>query len=505
MPVNYKKINNLIESITTMDGVNWYDVLTMDKEIEDKLFTFQIYCVYELLVALQINNIILNGSDTGTGKTYVTAAVCKQGIIKNGVKKSLKPIIFCKKSLITYWKNVLSEFGIEAVAVINYELVTGNRVSDDFKYKDILKIDHMNSTPKRFKWSVKDDYCIVFDEVHECKNPNSLHGKLLLSTKNIGVKIMMLSATVSAMPKDFAIFGLMLGFYDTIKKGKSWVLGKMQEDKRSLVKVRTSSVNKEIYPHKGSRMDISELDDSFSKNNIVAMPYDLDSELVELFNSKYKLIQQSKLNKENKKSKTEFDNNNNINTNTDTDIEYETEKEVNKKSGKLIAEIQTARAELENYKVPMLTELAKEYVEEGFNVVIFVSFTNTIKKLATSLQTENILNGDTNQERREYLINAFQTNKINLLICNVKAGGNSISLHNKLGRPTVSLITSQISGIDLKQVLGRIYRAGVTGYVLQRLIYCVNTIEAELWNGVKEKIKFIDNMNGKELNIFSDE
>jgi len=483
MPVNYKKIDNLIESIVTMDNVNWYDILKLDEMTQNKLYVYQIYHLYELLISLQTNNIILNGSDTGTGKTYVTGALCKEAINStNNNKQKLKPIIFCRKPLITYWTNVLKEFDIEPVAVMNYETVTGNRNEENFKYKNVLEIDHMDTTPRRFKWKVRNDYCVIFDEVHRCKNKDSLHGKLLLSTKNLGIKIIMLSATVSATHKDFSIFGYMLGFYDNIRQGKAWVSGKIREDKSQLGRVRISAINKAIYPHKGSRMDISELDESFPKNNIIAMAYDLDESLVPEFDEKYKYI----CNLKNGKGATS-----NI-----------TQEKLNPKSGYILKEIIDARAELELYKATIFTELAKEYIEEGFNVVIFVNFNKTIDLLAKNLKTKNVLNGETSNNIKEKLIDDFQTNQINLLICNIKSAGESISLHNKLGKPIVSLISNQLSGIQLKQVLGRIYRAGLTSYVLQRIIYCSNTFEGVLWNQLKEKIKFIDNMNGKDLDIF---
>lgn len=505
MPVNYKKVDNLIESIVTMDNINWYDILKIDPQVEAKLFTFQVYCLYEMLIALVINkrNAILNGSDTGTGKTYVTAALCKEGIV-NGTKHSLKPIVFCRKSLITYWHNVLKEFGIEDSVVINYEMVTGNRKEENFKYKEVLTIDHMDSTANRFKWKVNEYHCIIFDEVHNCKNPNSLHGKLLLSTRNLKSKVVMLSATVSAMPKDFAIFGYMLGFYENIKQGKSWIAARVMEDKRSLIRVRNSSINRAIYPLKGSRMDITELDDSFPKNNIIAMAYDLEESIIKEFDAKYQYIKnlsngiKNKIVKKNSGKTSESSELGKSSESSNTKIENYNS------SADILKEITAARIELEFYKVNIFVELANEYIEEGFNVVIFVNFNKTIDLLAKNLKTKNVLNGSTPSQVKEKLINDFQTNQINLLICNVGAGGESISLHNKLGKPIVSLISTQISGIKLKQTLGRIYRAGLTGYVLQRIIYCANTYEAILWDKLKEKIKFINDMNGEELNIFDD-
>jgi len=482
MPINYNKVNNSFENIIDTNSIDLFKLFNLDKNVYDKLFTYQIYHLYELLVALRANDIIVNGSDAGTGKTFVTAALCKEAMNIKGVKISLKPIVFCKKQLITYWTNVLKSFDIEPVAVINYEMVTGNRNEENFKHKNILTIDHTDDTVNRFHWKVKSDYCIIFDEVHCCKNSKSLHGKLLLSTKNLGIKIIMLSATISSIPKDFYVFGYMLGFYNNVTKGKSWVKSRIEEDQRNLIKSNEKSLVKAIYPFKGSRMDINELDDTFSKNNIIAMGYDLDNDLVDSFNAKYNFISKSNVAKI-------------CHDDEICDVKDNTNKHI-------LSEITKARIDLELYKINILKELTKDYIKKGFNVVIFLNFNKTIDILSKKLNTKNIINGYTPNNVKEELCNNFQTNKINLLICNIKAGGESINLNNKLAKSTVSLITTNLSGIKLKQALGRIYRAGTYGYVLQKIIYYSNTYEEKLWNGLKDKIKFIDQMNGQDLDIF---
>jgi hypothetical protein len=90
-------------------------------------------------------------------------------------------------------------------------------------------------------------------------------------------------------------------------------------------------------------------------------------------------------------------------------------------------------------------------------------------------------------------------NKDNLIICNIKVGGQSISLHDKYGRPRVSLIVPSFSSIDLLQSLGRIHRAGSKSPALQRIIYCSNTCEEVISRRLNSKIEFLSKINDDDL------
>lgn len=473
MPIDKRKIDHLISSIIEIDNINWFEKLNLDAHIESKLFEYQIYHLYELLIALETSNVIINGSDTGTGKTYVTAALC--------AKTNLIPIVLCNKTLITYWHEVFKIFEVKPLFIINYEaIIEGKYLNPDDNSKKLIhcpwiKVNEYNNTYERFKWHIPPNAIVIFDEAHKCKNPKSLHGKLLMSIKNIKRKSMLLSATISAVPKDFYIFGYVLGFYDNLKVGKNWINGKIRQDAASLVKVTTNSISSALYPHKGSRMDITELGEVFPRNNIVAIACDLDESLINKFNADFEIIKEGTI---------------------------EMNKNKNNCNGEHLKRITTARMNLEIYKVDIFVEMAKEYIYEGYNVVIFVNFTKTIKLLASKLKTQNIINGETKLEQRELLIKNFQNNSINLLICNVEIGGESVSLHDIHGKPRVSLISSSFSGIKLKQIFGRIYRANLKTHALQRIIYCANTYEMEIYKKNKEKIAFINMMNDQELESF---
>ena len=66
---------------------------------------------------------------------------------------------------------------------------------------------------------------IIFDEVHKCKNPKSLNGKLLLSTIDQW-KVLMLSGTLSDKPESFPYFWIYVRIVIKIlNKVHNWIKG----------------------------------------------------------------------------------------------------------------------------------------------------------------------------------------------------------------------------------------------------------------------------------------
>ncbi|ARF10829.1 DEAD/SNF2-like helicase [Hokovirus HKV1] len=446
MPINKNKVNNIIDTIIDNQEANWNDVFNIDEDITGKLHDYQLCNLYEMLTLFEYNDVILNGSDTGTGKTYVSGALLKK-------KEDYKAIIICLKTAISYWKMVLDYFNVEPLFIINYDAIIEGKYLKNGKLE---KCPYLDINHGIFKWNVNKKVIFIFDEAHKCKNSKTLHGKLLLSTKNKG-KVLLLSATISARAQDFAIFGYMLNLYNPLNVGRKWINNLLEQDNRMLIKPLISSLTSKIYPDKGAKMSILELGDRFPKNNVIPLPIDLDNNLIEEYDNYY--------------------------TMKNNDIQN----------------IMKIRVILEKYKTEPLAKIAKDFIDDGLNVVIFLNYTESIMKIAKLLGTDNILYGKTPIEKRDELINDFQSNKINLLICNSKIGGESIGLHDLHGKQRVSLISNSFSGIELKQILGRIYRVGSLTPALQYIVYFANTLEKEIYYLAKNKISFIDNLNEQEI------
>jgi hypothetical protein len=150
-----------------------------------------------------------------------------------------------------------------------------------------------------------------------------------------------------------------------------------------------------------------------------------------------------------------------------------------------------ARQKIELLKLPTFVELTEKYIRAGKHIVWFLNFNET-KKLLTkkilSLRTDpndpesprllrmtdiDFIDGMNTPSEREEIRNAFQRDELKVLICQIRAGGVGISLHDLIGdHARVSLISPTWSAIELHQALGRIYRSSAKTDAKQRIIYC---------------------------------
>jgi superfamily II DNA or RNA helicase len=534
------------------NGIDFINIELKDS-INKNLLPYQIMHVYKLVFAIKNNQASIDGSDTGTGKTYCAIAACKQ--------LGLQPFIICQISGMTIWNNVCKKFGVKPISIVNYETIKKCKMylyeNDNITSKRVqcpyLNIDEINDT---FVWNLPLDTIVIFDEAHLCKNKESINGRLLSSLQiysntrllkaKLQTKILLLSATIIDKIEDLTLIGWILGLYEDLKRAKQWIdyvinistsknklqlsnsprsgeagvrlpsnngpkqsssndnelsnnnntkrLNSIKQSnnnntnlsqklashdcdepsqcfpeagKMSLISAEANSSNyiaEQLFPAKGSRMKICELGEMFPKNQISAECYHLEQEYI-------------------KKIDTEFDN--------------------IKKNNSVLKKIIESRIKIEFYKIPILVELTKNYIEMNYSVVIFVNFKKTIALLKELLHTGCVIDGDQDIKTREANIKLFQTNKRNIIICNIKAGGQSISLHDTHGGfPRVSLICPSFSSIELIQCLGRICRAGSKSPALQRIIFTNSKVEKLICDNMNKKIKFLNKL--KDNDLFND-
>ena len=77
-------------------------------------------------------------------------------------------------------------------------------------------------------------------------------------------------------------------------------------------------------------------------------------------------------------------------------------------------------------KVDWIKQYLKDYPEK--KILIFSNFTKWLKLLAKELNCDNLIIGETSKARREQLKNDFQNGKIKLLLLNIKAAKEGITL-----------------------------------------------------------------------------
>jgi superfamily II DNA or RNA helicase len=453
------------------------------ENIKHKLLEYQQEHINNIIRILNTNNTCLDASDTGTGKTYSAIASC--------ILSNLRPIIICPKSVIATWRNVCNYFDMKLDAIIvNYETIKKGKIyKNDKKIKaDFINItrnkkEHIEKIEFNFEKSKiisqPENIIFIFDEVHRCSNLESDNCILLISAKETNKKILLLSATIADYPEKFKPFFYVLNFINPSQvKNKnidykkyidivdSWIT----RDYKPMVRIHNM-----LYPDRASRVRIDVLGDMFPQTQINATPYTLSSKRTLEIEKEYKKLAIELDEIKNKKNKD------NINPLTLT---------------------LRSQQRIEILKIPIFVELANDFIQNKFSIVIFVNFTQTLKTLAEMLHTDSVVYGEQDYEDRIRIIEDFQSNKTNIIILNIKAGGVGISLHDVYGgHPRISIISPTWNSLDLVQALGRIHRAGGKTKSLQRIIYVANTVEERIAEKLKIKLKNINSINNGDLDL----
>jgi superfamily II DNA or RNA helicase len=426
---------------------------------EDLLPLYDYQQEHALILGQAFVNIhaVLDGSDTGTGKTPVSAVLCRE--------LDLRPLVICKKSGMENWRRWLENLGVEPLGVWNYDKVKLNYAAP---------YAHCDKTSGLWTFELPENHVVVMDEVHKCSNKDTQNSALLVALKAAGKKILALSATAADSPMKLYALGYVLGLHVPRKTwttflerhgcqyqhGTGWEWRGEAEDMKAL--------HKEIFPARGARMRKSEIP-GYPKCQIVAESYDMgkDEERIRLLWEEH--AEQFRILKE-KSMYAEG-------------------------AAKLIHALQLS----ELAKVQFLADEARELVEDGSSVAIAVRFTESRKLLMQKLKCGGIYGDQTEPERVE-VIRKFQADIDRIVVVNMQAGSDSISLNDTHGNhPRVGLTCPTFSAIDLVQWFGRLNRANDKSPALYRLIYAKRTPEEGACRAVQAKMNNLSALNDGDL------
>ena len=443
--------------------------LRLNDDIENKLKKYQHFHVFNMINAIKSNRIVFDSSQTGTGKTYTTVALCKQlGLI---------PFVICPKSIISKWVEVFKLFEQPFISVSNYEAIRNCKYYDE--KENLIECDFIIRKNNNFVWN-KDKMkkfgdlnkiVFIFDEVHHCKNYKSLNAKLLLSVYRF--KVIMLSATLCDKTNDFAVYGLMLGLYKRIQSGKNWIETLIRKRKNQVKSKKNFNIlHKFLIPKYGNQMVVADIGDDFPKNQVNIDAYKLKQSSIDKINKYFDEME---------------------------DIEY---KDYDK--GVELVKLNKLREKIENIKMEIFNELIIEYLEKQKSIVIFVNYKSSFDIICSFLEKNDVecskIHGGQDVDERKSNIDDFQQNNLRVIVLMIQAGGQSISLHDTNGKfPRVSLISPSYSSIELTQALGRIYRSGVKSIVIQNIIFCDKTKENDIVSSLKKKKNFMKELNDDDF------
>jgi superfamily II DNA or RNA helicase len=480
-------LKNIVE--TAQPAPKIFSRTVLSNYTKQKLLSYQESHVVRLVNILLKHYIALDASDTGIGKTYVAGAICKE--------LERKPIIVCPKTLIFNWMCVLDFFGVKHYDIVNYETLKNGKTYRNEKCKSRIKspfLDVVDPDPDDpiksiYQWTVPKDAIVIFDETHRCKDPSTDNGKLLVSTKQLSqqkIPVMILSATIcekfSDMKIPFYLFEFIpntrnFNHYITTLKDKYPKYKVHKRDYKTKTEFKIAQENSyamtiyEEIKDFTSRIRIRDLGDMFPSNQICCQQFmaEESDKISEAYEEMAKLMEALK----------------------------------NNPGKNHLAQIQKLKQEIEFRKVPIFIEQAQLFLEEGKSIIIFVNYLDTLHFLAEELAIKcKILGQQTMQERQE-AIDLFQRNEEKIIICQIRAGGVGINLHDLHGQhPRVTLINYPDSGADLLQALGRAPRAGAKSPVLQRIIFVANVeYEKRIMRNINRKLANISAINDGDLDV----
>jgi len=427
---------------------------------------------YQVRSFAHLCNVILNhnhafdGSDTGLGKTYVAAAVA--------LELGLKPAIICKLPGVSAWHKALDLIGIKPAFILNWESAkTGGK-----KFPYLIRTADKWGPGYTYQWRNLEGKLLIFDEAHSANNPESQNCEFLMSSKSY--PSLCLSATFAdrafKMQPFLDLCGVMNAeTFNTWLRERGFYNNQYDKPESLQESTEMAMIHNIIYPAHGYRLRYTDQDVSTFFPQCV-----MQLELIDLpkrYTDQTNALYQATLTQAHK---------------------Y---REAGKEADHLVANLRY-RQSTELFKVPILCAIAKNYIEQGKSVIIFVNFRETLFALSRQFKTQALIYGDQKQDIRDKIIDAFQNNKIRLLLATYSAGGQSLSLHDLHGNhQRVSLICPMYHAIALQQILGRTKRALSKSTPIIKLIYAAKTIEEKVAASVQSKLKNIASLNDGDLSI----
>lgn len=478
-----------------------------------KLRSHQVEPTNRLLELFRSSNCAIDWSSTGTGKTYVSAAVIAQ--------LGLPTLVVGPKISRTAWTNALSALNTSA-SFCNYELLRGGNqpygrwdsftpASEYFKCEVCqCKVDLSSCIPCLYHprgihcvetHRVSPSYgqftfapeigMVVFDESHRSGGIDSLNCELVLAAKRQRIKTLCLSATPANTPLQFRALGYLLGLHNDkedllvplrfgrarkLPSFKRWLRSKEVwwdvnfrgykwfASKEKQLEIM-AELRREIIPSRGVRVTTQSIP-GFPTCQIDAELYDLDNpaELNRVYEEMRDAVEQLK-----------------------------TRSLSDKAAEHPLTKILRARQQVELLKVPIFSELAEDYRAKELSVVFFVNFRQTIDELQKRFPDAGIIDGQT--KNRELNIQSFQQNKMRELLVNCEAGKESMSLHDLCGGfPRAGLVSPCFSASTMRQIFGRLPREGGRSHSFYKVLFAAGTIEENIWRSVRGKLNALDTL-----------
>lgn len=426
----------------------------------DRLREYQVAPTLAMQTAFERWGSALNGSDTGTGKTYSTCALLRH--------YDAPTVVVAPPHLLPTWKRAGDYMGVE-FDVIGYEKLRTGRMP--FGRWEIKERRHNKRPIRKFHWA-PEVKCVVFDEAHRCKSlVGGLNSAMMIGARRSGIPTLALTATPGATPLDFKALGYLLGlhngsdFYPWMKRHgcvKDFMggtrFGGTREDQEAIME----KLRRDIFPEHGVRVQKKDIP-GFPTTQILPELYSLDH--VAEINEVYAMMEKEL-----------------------AALAERAAQDQNPEAA--VRELLRMRQQVELLKVPLFKELAWDEVQQGRHVIIFVNFRETATALSRLMGhlDHRLLMGGMSKRAVTSTVDSFQADEYPLLITVSQISGLGFGFHDVRGEfPRSSLISPGWSALDFEQLVGRVCRDGALSHSIQRVVLAAGTVEENVFGRMTQR------------------
>lgn len=417
-------------------------------------------------------------SDCGTGKTFVACEM---------IRRLDEPtLVVCPKISITAWKRVGEQIGAE-FDVLNYDMLRTGRTQyarwEVVGHRAIRKGKEIVRKPiRRFVWA-NEVKRVFFDEAHRASAMDSLNADMLETAVSQHKNPCVITGSVAESPLQLKAIGYAFGLH---QNANFWHWAQKHgcfKPPFGGLKFTTSlersaeimaGLHGQIFPEKAIRIRVTDMGDYYKG-------YQLECPLVDVPHPE----EVDQLNAEVARALEDLEKR----------IEDRGEAEEHP-----MTKLLRARQRLDLLKIPAKIDLAKDLLDQGFTVLLFENFSESIAQLRKAFPQAGVIVGDTPQEERQRVIDAVQSDRMRILLLNQQAGGESISVHNITGKHRrASIIAHQHSAKTLRQTIYRTARSGATESALVLMPLVANSVEEGIKKSVEKKAFCLDSINDGDL------
>ena len=417
---------------------------------------------------LRTERVMLSACHTGSGKTYLATQTIKD--------LGLKTLVVCPKIAISQWKNVIAGMGASSLVtgVVNPEHLVAS------------KNDPFYDVEKGWKTDAR---LLVFDEVHRgASGPDSKTTTALARWCNKlhpDNKALLMSATPFETPEKMRAIGYLMGFhrfvsaswYDFLQaNGCRYVdIGWGMRKRRILEFTRNRKESTAIMANLRERMGDRFM--SIGPGEIPGFPDEVREVVsVDLAKKDHDALVKA----------------------------YgEMPERITHMSEDDMVRTLRLRQQAEFCKAEVMAQMACDLVEDGNSVFVMVNFTDARKRIEEylgkkGLRYASIYGGQKESERQEG-IDAFQSNRVHVIIGMAAACSVALSLHDERHeRPRVSLISPGYSASEFSQGLGRIRRVGGTT-ATQKIVIAAGSVEERVGRAIERKMSNLTALTDLDL------